>query len=524
MKQIIRTAVVIALVSGCNGGSGSDPGQVFFGDLHAHSTLSAPDRVGNATPEDFYRVARDDIKLDFAALSDHDSFLTPEEWDEIRATAPLFDDPGTFVAFPAIEWTHRWHMNTVFRHDDEEMCDCIEAPAYYDHHRDLVEARDAASHLNHPTDIFLPVWSQIDDTLTKNVEIFNASSSDQEHGYSGAIWSLRAGFRFGFVGVSDDHMTDAMPPRIGNGITGCHAAELTREAILDALHDRRCFATTRERIIVDTEVAGVAMGGMTTAEIGAIVPARVTVTATAVPVDIELVHNGLIVDSVRCDRPDCRLTAQIRIDDPNNFVYARILQPGDQRAWSTPVWIDAHCPGGERKCLLPRLAGGGGDGGDDCLAEFLFPADASADTYGQAPALVRCRDNDPACDAGDTAGECEIRIGLCFGVDDRRLPACAPARAESFAVLEPSSEAPRLSTDWENRSTLEAIYQAAHTSADKNACSGIAGLRVPAGQSRTFTVESRSAERTDRDELVAECLAAADLAADVLVTRDAAQL
>ncbi len=505
MIRMLVALMVISQLLACDSGSSSGSDGVFFGDLHAHSTFSAPDNVGEATPEDFYRGARDDIGLDFVALSDHDSFLTQGEWDVIRATAPMFNEPGTFVAFSAIEWTHLWHMNTIFRHDDEEICDCIEAAQYYDHHRGLIEARDAAGHLNHPTDIFLPTWSEIDDTLTKNVEVFNASASDQEHGYGGAIWSLRAGFRFGFVGVSDDHMTDAMPPRIGNGITGCHARALTREAILDALHERRCYATTRERIVVDTRIAGVAMGGVATSEIGAVVPARVTVTATAAPVVIELVVNGATVATETCDGLECELRDEVRIDDPNNFVYARINQPDGQRAWSSPVWIDAVCPGGGAECLQQRLASGGGETGSDCLVEVLFPAGVGGESYRTDPARIQCRDGDSACDSDDIEGECTVRLGLCFSVQDTRLPSCAEARVDSFEVIQPGPDARRLSLDWQNRSVLAAMFQAAHTSADKNSCSGVSGLRVPVGETRTVELVARAGARVDEDSILVEC-------------------
>jgi hypothetical protein len=493
MNRTALIALAALVLVACDGGSGGSETKVFFGDLHAHSAFSAPDRVGEATPEDFY----------------HDSFLTPEEWDVTRATAPTFDDPGTFVAFSAIEWTHQWHMNTIFRRDDEEICDCPEGAQYYDHHRGIIEARDAAGHLNHPTDIFLPNWSEIDDTLSKNVEVFNASSSDQERGYGGAIWSLRAGFRFGFVGVSDDHMTDAMPPRIGNGITGCHADALTRESILDALHERRCYATTRERILVDTEIAGAVMGGVASAEIGATVPARVTVTATAAPIEVELVVNGEPTATEICDEVECVLDTSVRIEEPNNFVYARVFQAEGQRAWSSPVWVGGVCPSGDRNCLLDRLAAGGGTASSDCLSEFLYPADGSVESYALDPAAIRCRDGDPGCDLDDVAGECSVRVGLCFEVDDPRLAQCAPEALDGFEVIEPGPDAPRLSPDWQNRSTLGAIFRAAHTSTDKNRCSGVSGLRVAAGEQRIFRVVTHAGDRSDEDVLTVECLAEA---------------
>ncbi|MBM4269234.1 MAG: hypothetical protein FJ144_21945 [Deltaproteobacteria bacterium] len=74
--------------------------EFYFGDLHAHSGLS-DDATGS--PEGFFLTARDVARLDFVALSDHDVFLTPNEWEILKATAASFDQPGEFVAFSAIE-------------------------------------------------------------------------------------------------------------------------------------------------------------------------------------------------------------------------------------------------------------------------------------------------------------------------------------------------------------------------------------------------------------------------------------
>src|SRR5258708_1836407 len=53
----------------------------YFGDLHAHSALS--DDATNP-PEQFFRVARDVAGLDFVVLSDHDAFLTDNEFEILK--------------------------------------------------------------------------------------------------------------------------------------------------------------------------------------------------------------------------------------------------------------------------------------------------------------------------------------------------------------------------------------------------------------------------------------------------------
>jgi predicted metal-dependent phosphoesterase TrpH len=66
-------------------------GAAYFGDLHAHSALS--DDATNP-PDAFFGVARDVAGLDFVVLSDHDAFLTENEWEILKTTAASFHCRG----------------------------------------------------------------------------------------------------------------------------------------------------------------------------------------------------------------------------------------------------------------------------------------------------------------------------------------------------------------------------------------------------------------------------------------------
>jgi len=263
---------------------------VFFGDLHAHSALS--DDASNA-PDAFFLTARDVAKLDFVVLSDHDIFLTAGEWEILKTTAASFNDEGRFVAFSSIEWSQHigHHLNVYFRGDSEEYCplpECRRSADFYSFYGPRVVAGEAAAHVNHPASpMFTIPWNEMDDTITTSVEVWNSDSiGSHEHQFGGVIWALRAGFRLGLVGVSDDHHTDLRPPLIGTGLTGCHAAALTRADLLAALRARRCFATDGERIQLDLSLDDTPMGGERAARLGDRLTARVEVLATATPVTV----------------------------------------------------------------------------------------------------------------------------------------------------------------------------------------------------------------------------------------------
>jgi len=501
---VVAILLAASLVPPCDAGAAA-----YFGDLHAHSALS--DDATNP-PDAFFRVARDVAGLDFVVLSDHDAFLTENEWEILKTTAASFHVPGRFVTFSAIEWTHRWHMNVYFAGDDETACasrDCPEASDFYDFYGARVLAGDAAAHVNHPADLFKVDWAQIEDEITNAVEVWNTGGAgDNEPGFGNALWALRAGFRLGLVGVSDDHHSDRDPPLLGTGLTGCPADALTRENLLDALRARRCWATSGARIVLDLKVGDTSMGGELDASFGARVPAEVTVEATDAPVTIELLRDGESIDRVHCRDRSCSLRSTVRVDDPHTFVYARVTQGDGARAWSSPVWIHGRCRSGNG-CLAPRLASGGGAPADDCLSAWLLPAARVSGAPLRSGNRVRCADGDPSCDHDPAPGACTLRLGLCFGVADRSA-SCAPENPDAFEVLAPGASTDRASADFQNRAALLAAFRAtADPSASETRCSGLNEVRVPVGTT-TFEIESSAGARSDRDVLTLECVATRD--------------
>ena len=477
----------------------------YFGDLHAHSALS--DDATNP-PDAFFRVARDVAGLDFVVLSDHDAFMTGNEAEILKTTAASFDVPGRFVAFPGIEWTHRWHMNAYFVRNDQPYCvgsDCPEAEDFYAFFGDTVLAGDAAAHVNHPADLFKVDWAQIDDRITNAVEVWNtAGAGDNEPGFGNALWALRAGFRLGLVGVSDDHHSERDLPLLGTGLTGCDVANLKREDLVEALRARRCWATTGERIELAFDVDGTPMGGDLEALLDGRVQATVSVLATEDASEIELLRNGEVVDRARCGDARCTLVSDVAVLEPNTFLYARVTQRGGARAWTSPVWVRGLCGGG-RACLGTRVAqGGGGDASDDCLAGWLLPRSVPYASSVRATGAARCNDGDPACDSGSARGECTFRVGVCFAVASAGGASCSAEFPSSFDVEPPAATPDRSSPDFQNRATLLAAYRAAQDHEGGDRCSGLMEVRVPVGTSRLVT-ESRAGARLDRDVLELEC-------------------
>lgn len=508
-----RLAGVLALALSLAAGPPPRPARaaIFYGDLHAHSGLSN-DATG--APDLFFVTARDLAGLDFVVLSDHDIFLQEGEWEILKATAASFDDPGRFVAFSAVEWTQAlsYHLNVYFRAEGGEYCRgfaCPRAEDFYGYYGERVLAGEAAAHVNHAASASFRVpWDRIDDAITTSVEVWNSASgeeADQEHLFNGAQWALRAGFRLGLVGVSDDHHTDEPPPLLGTGLTGCHADRLERGALVDALRARRCFATDGARIRLDTEIGGTAMGGERRAAIGERLAVRVEVVATATPVSVELVAGGRVVARRYCRTPVCDLATAIRVEDPDTFVYPRVVQADGHRAWGSPVWVRGDCPGGG-DCLRGRLAGATAGRPESCLAQWLLPRGRAPLRTADGATRLACRDGDRACDAGEEPGACTFELGLCFGQPGPGGSPCPAAGIERWTV-----EAPQLlpidvadPVDRENHLTLAAALHAGTLATAGRTCSPAWRLRVPVGE-RRFSITAGAGAFADADELVLAC-------------------
>ncbi len=121
----------------------SEPTQIYFGDLHVHTTYSAdafmrslPLMAGEGLhpPADACDFARHCADLDFFALTDHAEAMTPELWTQTREAirqcnhlAGDASDPD-LVAFVGFEWSqvgatpdaHWGHRNVIFRSDRDD--------------------------------------------------------------------------------------------------------------------------------------------------------------------------------------------------------------------------------------------------------------------------------------------------------------------------------------------------------------------------------------------------------------------
>lgn len=350
---------------------GVDGFHLFFGDIHQHSSLSD----GMGTVDDAYTRSRDRYGFDFAALTDHEWFvrnrLLPSEWKYIESVTASFHDPGRFVTIPAYEWTGRrypigpGHKNVYFLDDDRSILSLDDSR--FDTTPELFDAvkREEALAVPHHIGWTGVDWENHDPVAQPDVEIVSVhgafeSMGNLPIGHRGGMEGmfvqdgLARGLRFGLLGSSDGHGL-IWHHGVGRkrdpwqqGLTGVWAAELTREAIFEALRARRVYATSGARIQVwfsaegGAQDAHVDMGG----ELSIAGPPtlRSRVVGAGKIRYVHLLRDNQVIYSFGGDAEGGRYGNFTYVDEraePGaHWYYLRVVQEDDEMAWSSPIWIE----------------------------------------------------------------------------------------------------------------------------------------------------------------------------------------
>ncbi len=355
---------------------------VYFGDLHAHTgeEHGSGRTCGTGTLDENYLYARDVAGLDVFAVAEHDWQIHDEaDWNQRMEQMDEYNEDGRFVVIPGYEWTSAkyGHRNVYYRDTGwpffkntppgaghNAITDDSRSPA------DLWQAlrecgARALTIAHHSSTGFFPVdWSYRDPEFDRLVEVYSTWGNSEYYGapfpgYAadrheglGALDALKMGHRLGFMASSDGH--DGNPGnaqwcyrqphihhRLGSGFIAVLAPELTRKAIFDAMYQRRCYATTGARILMDFRVNGAMMGQEIPGYEGdRFMEGEVIGTA---PLDwIELVQDGEVIYSEGAGGRRHMKFDEVDWDaEGSSFYYMRVFQTDGEMAWSSPIWVDA---------------------------------------------------------------------------------------------------------------------------------------------------------------------------------------
>jgi len=365
--------------------------ELFWGDIHIHTKVSS-----DAQGTDPYSYARNVSGLDFAAAADHCESLGDAGYEQLTSWTEKANEPGTFVALFADERNPEratGHHNMYFRTReamDEYRVQYIGDSKHTDRREGEIDSMppEDVMLIPHHTGIGwrkMPekgIGSAVDwDALGDNglrpvMEIYSHhGQSDMycpQHILSyefnrmrkpgrrsnisipGPYYAqnyLMMGKKIGFIGSSDEH--SGQGGRRHGGVAAVFGGELTRDALFSSIRERRCYATTGERIILEFSVNGKPMGSVNRFKKDTELNISLKVWGTDILVQVEILRfrfgqdeafTPVLAESPRPEVLDgvFDVTDTLRTD---TVYYARTVQeplewPG--MAWSSPVWVEVN--------------------------------------------------------------------------------------------------------------------------------------------------------------------------------------
>lgn len=372
---------------------------LFWGLLHGESErIDSTENIENCL-----RYFRDDKAMNFFAASPFESQeeTSNEMWKWITQYITEFDESDRFVAMLGFQW------------QGESPAEGIRHFLYGKDHKQLLRKKDPKyntldkiyKHFAPKEMIAIPCFSMaqkggynfkhFNPDFERVVEIYNAwGSSECKKGKNprpitstskngiaefaeGSIQeALKRNYRFGFVaGGLDDRgayadLFDSDQEQYSPGLTAIIAAEHSRSALLDALYNRSCYATTGKRMILGFYLASFGIGAETSTahKHGLLINRHLHGFAAGTDKlkSVEIIRNG---ETIAAFAPtgyafdftfdDLEPLEKVAIDakdkkPPFVYYYLRITQMDGHMAWSSPIWVD-YVPGSSKGKSMVKL-------------------------------------------------------------------------------------------------------------------------------------------------------------------------
>ena len=440
-----QTNPMRVLAPASDAAAATPPLRAYWGEMHSHTTWCE----GMATVDENYRFAREDACLDFYSASEHimlgpgDDFpITDEDspmassaayWRDCQESARRHHSPGQFVTFIGYEWTallgyeggkrrnerRTWGDHCAwFLSDDHPL---VIADSLNGELAALAELDNAAlDRGERPPAMIVPHpgggatdWTHYAGRDLVAMPLVEVSSQHRHTEFflqRALETGRRDGFRLGACAMDDGHMghpgydvwsrhgVSTLRERaysVQGGITAVLTPELTREAVWDAFFDRRTYATSGERMLLDVWIENAATAGPcdtrhTWAHRAWVDPPAAptgTVTrlsmgqvgTTSQPPRLRIRASGTapldLVEIIRDDRLVHRWTLPPETWDVDltwtdeqpvrgeSAYYVRVTQTGFAFAWSSPMWLtcttpDAVSPSSDALQALPAWSEG----------------------------------------------------------------------------------------------------------------------------------------------------------------------
>ncbi|MCL2099484.1 MAG: DUF3604 domain-containing protein [Oscillospiraceae bacterium] len=341
---------------------------VYFGDIHTHSgqvrERELDEGCGMGSMNDNYIYAKGAGGLHFYALTDHETQILPDYEDAYFALADTHNKNGEFVCIKAFEHTSLiyGHRNVYFK-DEAKVINGLTLPT---HPHELIASLDGYEFFtvpHHTSSASHPFNTALLTEKDRCVEVYSVWGSseycgDFPRGVSDrhdCYWVsdiLKEKNVVGILASADGH--DGCPGNAqspypkhqhqfhfcGSGLTAVLCGTLTREAVYEALYNRRCYGTTGAPIILEFTCGDYIMGdeifNQTTPPVFA-----VSCKGTNSIKEIRIVKNG----SIHYIHPCCSIHditftyTDENYDGKDANYYVRVVQTDMESAWSSPIFF-----------------------------------------------------------------------------------------------------------------------------------------------------------------------------------------
>lgn len=340
----------------------------YIGEMHGHSRLSD----GGIDPETYYPHLRDEVGLDFGALTDHDHggvgkpelwVGSPSKWQKMQELAKKNTVPGKFTAILAYERdSYPFYNNMIlyFNSHDADMVRGVRDGEITEDELRALLARDDVVVSPHDTywlssgADFMALEPSL---ITPFIEIYSRADAaeymgnpafDQDSACEGGFLqdALRRGARIGVVAGSDDHngmngviREDVPYPHKFPGLTGIWAKENTLPALFEGLKARRTYAYMGGKMKIDFRINGHWMGEEFTRGADETLTIFYNVEADAPIKAITLVKN---CRNYMCfyKKPAKQVVFDYRQEEDTDSYYLRVELEDGRFGWTSPIFVN----------------------------------------------------------------------------------------------------------------------------------------------------------------------------------------